>query len=123
MVSNVTLLLAIHRTVAETLRISEKTISSPILTPNRRALLSGMFVSYVINVTSYRTTESFKLALMDSVTSGDFVALLKAKSGIMIESTYNLHFDDYSPTLRPTINPSSILSNQAGKEMMIVASE
>ena len=111
----------IRETVAEILQISEKTISLPILTStsasasSRRVLLSGMFVSYDINVTSYRTPESFKLALTESASSGNFVTVLKAKSGIEIESTYDLHFDDYSPTSKPTMSPSSVLSSRAGE--------
>ena len=111
----------IRETVAEILQISEKTISLPILTStsasasSRRVLLSGMFVSYDINVTSYRTPESFKLALTESVSSGNFVTVLKAKSGIEIESTHDLHFDDYSPTSKPTMSPSSVISSRAGE--------
>ena len=111
----------IRETVAEILQISEKKISLPILTStsasasSRRVLLSGMFVSYDINVTSYRTPESFKLALTESVSSGNFVTVLKAKSGIEIESTNDLHFDDYSPTSNPTMSPSSVLSSRAGE--------
>ena len=116
----------IRETVAEILQISEKTISLPILTStsasasSRRVLLSGMFVSYDINVTSYRTPESFKLALTESVSSGNFVTVLKAKSGIKIESTHDLHFDDYSPTSKPTMSPSSVLSSRAGELTMKV---
>ena len=74
-----------------------------------------MFVSYDINVTSHRTPESFKLALTESVSSGNFVTVLEAKSGIEIESTHDLHFDDYSPTSKPTMSPSSVLSSRAGE--------
>ena len=116
--SNVTFLLAIRMTVAEILLIPEKTISLPIMTSMRRLLLSGMYVSYDINVTSHRPTESFKVALLKSVTTGDFLTVLHSKSSILLQSTYDLHFVDYMPTTRPTSSPSSVFSNQEGKQMM-----
>ena len=117
MATNATLLLAIRKTVSEVLNISEKAISSPILSSNRRVLLSGMSVSYDINVTSHRSSESFKQALMDSVTAGDFVTLFNAKSGVLLEETFDLQFIDYSPTSLPTSSPSSLFSNEAGKKI------
>ena len=117
-----TLLSAIRTTVAEVLNIPEIKISLPILSSRRRVLLSEAvaFVSYDFNVTSIRTPESFKQALRESVTTGDFVTLLHAKSGILLQSTYDLHFDDYSPTFRPTRSPLSELPLQAGEEMKVV---
>ena len=81
-----TLLSAIRTTVAEVLNIPEMKISLPILSSRRRVLLSEAvaFVSYDFNVTSIRTPESYKQALRESVTSGDFVTLLHAKSGILL---------------------------------------
>ena len=64
---NVTLSSAIRRTVAEILNISEKSISIPIISPKRRMLLSGVYVTYDLNVTSYRTPEWYKSALTESV--------------------------------------------------------
>ena len=122
MTSNATLLSAIHKTVAEILDIPERKISLPIFSSRRRVLLAGAvaYVSYDFNVTSARTPGSYKQSLMQSVTSGGFIALLHAKSGILLNSTYDLHFDDYSPTFHPTRSPLSELSFQAGEEMKIV---
>ena len=62
-------------------------------------------------------TESFKVALLKSVTTGDFLTVLHSKSSILLQSTYDLHFVDYMPTTRPTSSPSSVFSNQEGKQM------
>ena len=122
MTSNATLLSAIHKTVAEILDIPEIKISLPIFSSRRRVLLAGAvaYVSYDFNVTSARTPGSYKQSLMQSVTSGGFITLLHAKSGILLQSTYDLHFDDYSPTFRPTRSPLSDLPLQAGEEMKVV---
>ena len=122
MVSNVTLLSAIHNAVAEILNVPEKKISSLSLTSKRSVSLSEMlaFVSYDLNVTSTRTPESYKQALMESVSSGGFVSLLHAKSGFLLQNTYDLHFNDYSPTFQPTRSPSSELLREAGEEITAV---
>ena len=117
MASNATLPSAIRKTVADILKISEKYISMPVISPTRRVLLSGMYVSYDLNLINTRTPESFKAALMESVTTGGFVQVLHANSGVLLESTYDLHFVDYMPTTRPTSSPSSVFSNQEGKQM------
>ena len=119
MASNATLPLAIRKTVADILKISEKYISMPVVSSTRRVLLSGMYVSYDLNLISTRTPESFKVALMESVTTGGFVQVLHANSGVLLESTYDLHFVDTSPTFAPTSSPVSTLSSQAGKERII----
>ena len=119
MASNATLPLAIRKTVADILKISEKNISMPVISSARRVLLSGMYVSYDLNLISTRTPESFKAALMESVTTGGFVQVLHANSGVLLESTYDLRFVDTSPTFAPTGSPVSTLSSQAGKERII----
>ena len=119
MASNATLPLAIRKTVADILKISEKNISMPVISSTRRVLLSGMYVSYDLNLISTRTPESFKAALMESVTTGGFVQVLHANSGVLLESTYDLRFFDFSPTFAPTGSPVSTLSSQAGKERII----
>ena len=115
MASNATLPSAIRKTVADILKISEKYISMPVISSARRVLLSGMYVSYDVNLTSTRTPESYKVALMDSVRSGGFVEVLHARSGVLLQSTYDLYFVDFSPTSAPTSSPVSTLSDQAGK--------
>ena len=119
MAFNATLPLAIRKTVADILKISEKYISMPVISPTRRVLLSGMYVSYDLNLISTRTPESFKAALMESVTTGGFVQVLHSNSGVLLESTYGLHFVDTSPTSAPTSSPVSTLSSPAGKERII----
>ena len=119
MASNATLLLAIRKTVADILKISGKNISMPVISPTRRVLLSGMYVSYDLNLISTRTPESFKVALKESVTTGGFVQVLHANSGVLLESTYDLHFVDFSPTFAPTSRPVPITSSQAGKKRII----
>ena len=116
MAFNATLPFAIRKTVADVLKISEKDISMPVISSTRRVLLSGMYVSYDLNLISTRTPESFKVALMESVTTGGFVQVLHANSGVLLESTYGLHFVDTSPTSAPTSSPVSTLSSPAGKE-------
>ena len=101
MAFNATLPLAIRKTVADILKISEKNISMPVISSTRRVLLSGMYVSYDLNLISTRTPESFKAALMESVTTGGFVQVLHANSGVLLVSTYGLHFVDTSPTFAP----------------------
>ena len=115
MASNATLPLAIRKTVADILKVPEKNISTPIISSARRVLLSGMYVSYDLNLISTRTPESFKVALIESVTTGAFVTLLHANSGVLLERTYDLHFDDFSPTSTPTSSPVSTLSSLSGK--------
>ena len=119
MASNATLLLGIRKTVADILKISEKNISLPVISSTRRVLLSGMYVSYDLNLISTRTPESFKAALKESVTTGGFVQVLHANSGVLLESTYDLHFVDFSPTFAPTSRPVPITSSQAGKKRII----
>ena len=119
MASNATLPLAIRKTVADILKVPEKNISVPIISSARRVLLSGMYVSYDLNLISTRTPESFKVALMESVTTGGFVQVLHAHSGVLLESTYDLRFFDFSPTFAPTSNLVSTLSSPAGKERII----
>ena len=119
MAFNATLPLAIRKTVADILKISEKDISMPVISSTRRVLLSGMYVSYDLNLISTRTPESFKAALMESVTTGGFVQVLHANSGVLLVSTYGLHFVDTSPTSAPTSSPVSTLSSPAGKERII----
>ena len=116
MALNETLLSAIRLTVAEILNIPETKISSLILTSKRIVSLSEMvaFVSYDFNVTSTRTSESYKVALINSVATGGFITILHAKSGYLLENTYDLHFADYSPTFRPTRSPLSEVSFHAG---------
>ena len=123
MVSNETLLSSIHKAVAEILNVPETKISSPKLTSKRSVALTGMvaFVSYDLNVTSTRTPESYKQALINSVATGGFVALLHAESGFLLENTYDLHFNDYSPTFQPTKSPLSEAFIQAGKEVTVVS--
>ena len=119
MAFNATLPSAIRKTVADILKISEKYISMPVISPTRRVLLSGMYVSYDLNLISTRTPESFKVALMESVTTGGFVQVLHANSGVFVERTYDLRFFDFSPTFAPTSNLVSTLSSPAGKERII----
>ena len=116
MALNETLLSAIRLTVAEILNIPETKISSLILTSKRTVSLSEIvaFVSYDFNVTSTRTSESYKVALINSVATGGFITILHAKSGYLLENTYDLHFADYSPTFRPTRSPLSEVSFHAG---------
>ena len=104
----------IRKTVSEILSIPEKTITLPKISSSRRVLLSGIYVSYDINITSYRTPESYKLALTEAMVSGAFVSLIEAKSTVGIQSMYDLHFDDYSPTSQPSISPLSLLSGSKG---------
>ena len=61
----------------------------------------------------------FKSALMESVTTGAFVQVLHANSGVFVERTYDLRFFDFSPTFAPTGNPVSTLLSQAGKKRII----
>ena len=119
MAFNATLPLAIRKTVADILKISEKYISMPVVSSTRRVLLSGMYVSYDLNLISTRTPESFKAALMESVTTGGFVQVLHANSGVFVERTYDLRFFDFSPTFAPTSNLVSTLLNKAGKKRVI----
>ena len=116
---NVTLSSAIRRTVAEILDISEKSISIPIISPKRRMLLSGVYVTYDLNVTSYRTPEWYKSTLTESVEKGHFITLLSSKAGVVLGISYDLHFDDYSPTSRPISSPSFVLSKQAGMQTIM----
>ena len=123
MASNETLISAICKTVAEILNVPESKISSVKLTSKRSMSLSEMvaFLSYDLIVTSTRTPESYKQALINSVATGGFIRLLHAKSGFQLENTYDLHFNDYSPTYQPTRSPLSEVSLQASKEFVVVS--
>ena len=87
--------------------LSGSGVGCPVISSTRRVLLSGMYVSYDLNLISTRTPESFKAALMESVATGGFVQVLHANSGVLLESTYGLHFVDFSPTSAPTSSPVS----------------
>ena len=70
-------------------------VSDVSVTANRRNLLSGVRVSYIVTVASNQTTDYLVMLLHASASSGSFAATMSAKSGIPIRGTsiyavYNL---------------------------------
>ena len=70
-------------------------VSDVSVTANRRNLLSGVRVSYIVTVASDQTTDYLVMLLHASASSGSFAAMMSAKSGIPIRGTsiyavYNL---------------------------------
>ena len=115
MASNSTFLLIVRKTVAEILNISETKISIPILSSKKRILVIGTLVLYSLNVTSTRTPESYRLILIESISTGEFDTLLRTKSGIQLLSTADFSLDNFSPTSRPSMSPAYVFSSQIGK--------
>ena len=90
----------------EILNISETKISIPILSSKKRILVIGTLVLYSLNVTSTRTPESYRLILIESISTGEFDTLLRTKSGIQLLSTADFTLDNFSPTSRPSMRIS-----------------
>ena len=76
------------------------------ITANRRMLLSGVTVTYIVNITSTKAPEFFMGALQESVSSGSFATSLSANSGVQINSASGLSVVNLSPTFSPTTSPT-----------------
>ena len=83
------------------------------VTANRRVLLSGATVSYIVNITSTRPPEFFMGALQESVSSGSFASLLSAKSGLVIRRT-----SIYVVSFFPPTASSFEFTSKSGEELL-----
>ena len=64
-----------------------------------RALLMGISLSYVVTVSSNKTTEYFISELQESTSSGTFAIMLSSNSGLPINSAPLLSVFDLSPEI------------------------
>lgn len=108
---------AVKETVSTTLDVPVSAINEVTVKGNRRVLLSGVDISYVLSMTGSRSAESFMTMLNESVISHSFATSLSRNSGLAITGVSNLRFVDYSPTMSPTDTP--VIA--AGQDAMCVA--
>lgn len=108
---------AVKETVSTTLDVPVNAITEVTVKGNRRVLLSGVAISYVLSITSGRSAESFMTMLNESVISHSFATSLSRNSGLAITGVSGLRFVNYSPTTSPTDTP--VIA--AGQDAMCVA--
>ena len=87
--------MALGQTVADLLGEPVIVVSDVSFSANRRKLLTGVRVSYIVTITSTKSTEFFMDTLQESVSSGSFASVLSVKLGYLISRTsvlavYNL---------------------------------
>ena len=83
------------------------------ITANRRMLLSGVTVTYIVNITSTKAPEFFMGALQESVSSGTFASLLSVKSGLVIRRT-----SIYVVSFFPPTASSFKFTSKSGEELL-----
>ena len=86
---------ALGETISELLGEPVSVVTDVSVTANRRMLLSGVRVSYIVTVTSGETIDNLSALLHASASSGTFAAILSVKLGHLISKTsiyavYNL---------------------------------
>ena len=104
---------ALGETVSESLGEPVIVVSDVSFSANRRKLLTGVRVSYIVTITSTKSTEFFMDALQESVSSGSFASVLSVKLGYLISRTSVLAVYNLSP-------PASSLkfTSKSGEELL-----
>ena len=105
--------LALGQTVADLLGEPASVVSDVSVIANRRNLLSGVTVTYIVNITSTKAPEFFMGALQESVSSGTFASLLSVKSGLVIRRT-----SIYVVSFFPPTASSFKFTSKSGEELL-----
>lgn len=100
--SNSSFVIAFTSTVADVLGIAASTVTGVTVAASRRTLLSGVIISYSINVPSSMTPVDLIAKLKYSVSSESFSHSLSSKSGISITDAAIVTIENLSPTTNPS---------------------
>lgn len=103
---------AIQQSISNALSIPVTAVIGVSVVANRRKLLSGVIVSYTVNLISGRTSDSLANALTTFVSSDNFVTNLSANSGIVVSGVGIAIISNMSPTYSPSKSP---LITETGK--------
>ena len=128
---------ALKKSVSEILNIDEsnvKNITNKAI-ENRRVLLSGVKISYMIEINddnnnntdnnmdnngidigNNKKFELYKKQLFQCISNDSFKNKLISYSGISIDSIYDFHLAAVSTTFSPSMTPSEIIT-KAGKNL------
>jgi hypothetical protein len=97
--------LALSKTLILSTRLY--TVVSPLAVSSfMNSSLTGVNISYSFSVTSGLTSEALITRFTNSVTSGLFLAVLKANSGLAISRLVMIDVNNLSPTAEPSAAPS-----------------
>ena len=108
--SNPLFTLAIKESLSSVLSIPVTAITDIIIqSENRRILLSGVSLSYTINLISDKSADSYISTLSQSISSGSFSNNLSLQSGFIIGDIFGFQSVNFSPTARPSSAPSDSL--------------
>ena len=77
------------------------TVTGVTLSKHGRRLLANMNLMYTVTATNGMTAQDIIDALQDAMDSGDFLALLSAVAGVLMNDVSNLEAVDISPTSAP----------------------
>ena len=89
---------ALEETISELLGEPVTVVTDVTVTAERRMMLSGVRVSYIVTVTSGQTTEHLSALLHASESSGTFASILSVKLGYLISKTSIYAVYDLSTT-------------------------
>ena len=78
---------ALEDTISELLGEPVTVVTDVTVTAERRMMLSGVRVSYIVTVTSGQTIDNLSALLHASASSGTFAAILSVKLGHLISKT------------------------------------
>ena len=104
---------ALGETISELLGEPVSVVTDVTVTANRRMLLSGVRVSYIVTVTSGQTIDNLSALLHASASSGTFASILSVKLGYLISKTSIYAVYNLSATA------SRKGSNESGEELHI----
>ena len=102
--------------MSSVLGVPVNAMTDVVIIANRRMLLSGVSVSYIVTVSSDAATDYYIALLQKSVSNGIFATTLSAKCGFQITSASVLAVFNLSAT---TSTSGLVGSSQSGKATLI----
>ena len=102
--------------MSSVLGVPVNAMTDVLIIANRRMLLSGVSVSYIVTVSSDAATDYYITLLQQSVSNGIFATTLSAKCGFQITGASVLAVFNLSAT---TSTSGLVGSSQSGKATLI----
>ena len=92
---------AVIESVSEVLGLPPGNVTGDVVIGNRRSLLATVSMLYTVRIVSDMSSSSIISKLQQAMSSGAFVALLRKKSGLPIDSATSVSITDATPTSAP----------------------
>ena len=110
--SSPTFIAALENTVSDVLNVSSTAVTNVIIVNGGRRLLASCGMDYDVSVNSGMSRQDLIQGLRTSVSTGEFLNVLKEYCGLSITSVSDIYILGVTPTASPSAGPDKQMTSK-----------